>query len=560
MKDNRFFLNRTPIIIACSMLLFSCSFDTNDQTNDEQVEVNPDSALNAALLSITKENIEASLAYLASDEREGRMTGSQGYLEAAAYVANKFNAMGLEPGGTDGWYQDIPFITRLTDGENSGAILHKKSGDVDLKWKDDVIIYADRVLDETSIKAEVVFVGFGVHSPENNYSDYDGIDVTGKIVTYFDDAPAHFPSTELAYHASGATKAAELVRRGAVGAIRLTIDDDWENYIENLEEMLEMSWIGPSGEIADYLPELQGYARISNTLSEQLFEGAPLTFEEAMKMAEDAKQASVALGTEVTLYSKSVHERISSPNVIGILRGSDTKLSNEYVVYSTHLDHLGVGGDDENDRIYNGYYDNAIGVSMVLEMARILASLPVAPKRSIIFAAVTGEEHGLLGSDYFARFPTVSQSALVANVNIDMPLVLFPLNSFTGYGAEHSSLEELAIREARKEGFEYMEDPFPEEVYFIRSDQYSFVKQGIPAVYFAEGIGSSDPNIDGRAVLDAFYSDQYHTVSDDSTQGVHWETALRFTRSGTRIGFGIAMDLKRPTWKENNFFGTKFNK
>ena len=552
--------NKMLSIITGAMLLCSCSSATDEQTNDVQTVENQDSALNIALTTITQKNIETSLEYLASDDREGRMTGSQGYLDAAAFVADKFNAIGLEHGGTDGWYQDIPFITRLINGKKSGAILHAASGDVDLKWKDDVIIYADRARSETSIKAEVVFVGYGVHSPENSYSDYDGIDVTGKIVAYFDDAPSHFPSTELAYHASGATKAAELARRGAVGAIRLTTDDDWDDYTQNLEDQLEISWVGPSGEISDYLPEILGYARFSKTISEQLFAGSSLTFEDAVQSVETAKQSSLALGVEITIYSSSIHERISSPNVIGILRGSDPELSNEYVVYSTHLDHLGIGGEDENDTIYNGYYDNALGVSMVLEMARTLASLPVAPKRSIIFVAVTGEEYDLLGSDYFARFPTVPQNSLVANVNIDMPLVLFPLNTFTGYGAEHSSLEELAIREARKENFEYMEDPFPEEVYFIRSDQYSFVKQGIPAVYFAEGIGSSDPDVDGRAILDAFNSDRYHTTSDDNSQTVHWETALRFARSGTRIGFGIAMDPERPKWKENNFFGNKFSK
>jgi len=193
-------------------------------------------------------------------------------------------------------------------------------------------------------------------------------------------------------------------------------------------------------------------------------------------------------------------------------------------------------------------------------MARALASLPVAPRRSIVFVAVTGEEHGLLGSDFFAKYPTVPSSAIVANVNIDMPMMLFPLDTAVGYGSEHSSLEGLTAAEAKKEGFELTPDPYPDEVYFIRSDQYSFVRQGIPAVYFAEGIGSSDPAVDGRAVQEEFFDVHYHHPSDDLSQPIEWETALRFARAGARIGYRIAMEDQRPTWNDGDFFGEKFGR
>jgi len=156
------------------------------------------------------------------------------------------------------------------------------------------------------------------------------------------------------------------------------------------------------------------------------------------------------------------------------------------------------------------------------------------------------------------HYPTVPSSALIANVNIDMPLFLFPMNTVVGYGAEHSSLEGLTAAEAKKEGFALTPDPYPDEVYFIRSDQYSFVRQGIPAVYFAEGIGSSDPAVDGRAVQEDFFNGHYHQPSDDLSQPIEWETALRFSRAGVRIGYRIAMDDQRPTWNEGDFFGEKF--
>lgn len=542
-------------------LLLACAEGREDARQDEDLE----GSLETALEAISRENIEASLEYLAADERAGRMTGTQGYDEAAEYVADQFAAIGLEPGGTEGWYQQIPIITRMLDVENSGVTLHKSNGDIDLEWAKDVIIYADRVRPENRIRAEVVFAGFGVHAPELGYSDFDGIDVDGKIVATFVGAPADFASTERAHYSSGRTKAAELVRRGAIGEIGLMSRleeklSPWEEYTQNLGTQPDLSWIDAGGEVADYHPELQGDAMFNVESAERLFEGSPLTFEEARDAAEEARPASTPLGVEVTMYRAAEHERITSPNVVGILRGSDPELSEEYVVYSTHLDHLGIGEPVDGDDIYNGMYDNALGVSMTLEMARALATLPVAPRRSIVFVAVTGEEHGLLGSDYYAHYPTVPVSGIVANVNIDMPMMLFPLDTVVGYGCEHSSLEALTAAEAKKEGFDLEPDPYPDEVYFIRSDQYSFVRQGIPAVYFAEGIGSSDPSIDGRAVQEAFFSTHYHHPSDDLSQPIDWETALRFARGGARVGHRIAMNDERPTWNEGDFFGEMFGR
>lgn len=552
---------QTPLLhaIASVLLLFACSKDLNEMPENGNAET----GLDHALATMSRENMRSPLSYLAADEREGRMTGSRGYDESAQYVADQFAAMGLEPGGTDGWLQPVLFITRMIDVENSGVILHKRSGDLDLEWEKDLIVYADSLRAENTIRAEVVFAGFGVHAPELGYSDYDGIDVRGKIVARFVGAPATFPSTERAHYSSGRTKAAELVSRGAIGEIGLMSRleekrSPWEEYTRNLGTQPDLSWIDESGDVADFHPELQGHAMFNRHSAEQLFDGSPLTLEAALDAADRARPSSMALGVEVTMYRRAEHGRITSPNVIGILRGSDPELSKEYVVYSTHLDHLGTGSPVEGDSIYNGMYDNALGVAVTLEIARALASLPAPPRRSIVFVAVTGEEHGLLGSDYFAHYPTVPSSAIVANVNIDMPLMLFPLDTVVGYGAEHSSLEGLTAAEAKKEGFELTPDPYPDEVYFIRSDQYSFVRQGIPAVYFAEGIGSSDPAVDGRAVQELFFDTHYHHPSDDLSRPIEWETTLRFARAGARIGYRIAMEEQRPTWNEGDFFGEKF--
>ena len=237
---------QTPLLIAIASvsLLFACSKDSNEIPENGSAE----NSLDIALAIISRENIQSSLTYLAADEREGRMTGSRGYDESAQYVADQFAAIGLEPGGVDGWLQPVPFITRMTDIENSGVILHKSNGDVDLEWEKDLIIYADKLRAENRIRAEVVFAGFGVHAPELGYSDYDGIDVSRKIVATFVGAPATFPSTERAHYSSGRTKAAELVRRGAIGEIGLMSRleeklSPWEEYTRNLGTQPDMSWI-----------------------------------------------------------------------------------------------------------------------------------------------------------------------------------------------------------------------------------------------------------------------------------------------------------------------------
>ncbi len=554
-------LLRIFVTMACASLLFACSESSHEIAGNGNSEID----LNAALVLISKDNMQSSVNYLAADAREGRMTGSRGYDEAAHYVVEQFIAIGLEPAGTDGWMQQVPLITAMLDPESSGVTLHKGVGDVELVWKENLIVYPDRLRPENRIRAEVVFVGFGVHAPELGYSDYDDIDVNGKVVAMFTGAPDTFSSTERAHYAADRTKAAELVRRGAVGEIELMSRleekrSPWEEYTRNLGTHPDMSWIGLDGGIADFHTQLQGSATFNRDAATQLFEAAPLNFEQALDAAEQARPLSVALGIEVTMYRRTEHKRITSPNVVGIVRGSDPQLANEYVVYSTHLDHHGIGAPVEGDSIYNGMYDNALGVAMTMEIARALAAMPVPPRRSIIFLAVTGEESGLLGSDDFAHHRTVPSAAIVANVNIDMPLMIAPLASVVGYGAEHSSLQGLTVAEVKKEGFDLAPDEYPEDVYFIRSDQYSFVRQGIPAVYLAEGPDSPDPAVDTRTLQEDYFAVHYHHPSDDLSQPIVWETALRFTRAGARIGYRIAMDDQRPTWNEGDFFGDKFSK
>lgn len=523
----------------------------------------PSSTMDAALDKITQEGINAHYAYLADDKLEGRLTGEPGYDLAAEYVAEQFAAIGLEPGGDEGWYQQVPLVAYLVDGESSGMVAHRDSGDVSFEYREQLIAFGDKVRPQNSIRAEVVYIGYGVHAPEYGYSDYDGVDIDGKIVAMFSNAPALLPSDERAFYSSSRTKARELVKRGAIGVIALRSKQSvqqfpWERAKKVMGLQPSMAWTSPTGATADYFPEIQGTVMLSVEAATELMAGGPISFEEARAAAESDIPSSVSLGFEVTLSRQTSHKRFESPNVIGFIPGSDPALADEYVVFTGHLDHTGVGVPVEgsDDAINNGAYDNAMGIALMIEAARAVAANP--PRRSVMFIALTGEERGLLGSDYFAHYPTVPKESLVANVNLDMPLFLYPVADLIGFGSEHSSLQAPMAAAAEAEGFVLSPDPLPEENLFRRSDQYSFVRQGIPASYLDPGFGSTDPDIDGEAVSRDHYKNHYHKPSDDLTRPVHWDSAVRFARANARIGFAIANADERPTWNEGDFFGERF--
>jgi len=525
----------------------------------------PNVGIDEALDAINQENLQATTSYLADDARNGRRAGSPGHLDAAKYVADRFEEFGLRPGGEDGFYQHVSIVTAAIDADGSGVILHSDTGDVELEWLKDTVVFPDALREDSRVRAEVVFVGFGIHAPELGYSDYEGLDVAGKIVATFWGGPETFPPTELSYYSSASTKAAELASRGAVGQILLWDrreggKQDWDKYYKGYPKRPQLSWENEAGDVSRYFPQRLGLVDINRASAKGLFANSPITFEDALDAAEESRPMSTALGIEVTLFQRSRHERYSSPNVVAILPGSDARLKNEFVVFSAHLDHVGTEESDSGDTIYNGFYDNAVGVAMMLETARALSKLTTAPRRSIIFLATTLEEvGGLMGSDYFVNNPPVPGASIVANVNVDLPMLLFPMNTITTWGAERTSLDGPAAAEVALEGFEARPFPYPgEESDINRSDHYSFAKQGIPFVWMMEGTGSSDPSVDGLAEINAFYDDHYHQVSDDLSRPVHWDTAKRFARASARVTRRIAMDDDAPTWNEGDFFGTKF--
>ena len=557
---------RHYVLLLLASVLAACSQEATEEEVLESATVAAEPApgsLEQGLALIDRDGIEAHLMYLADDALMGRMTGTPEYDEAAGYVAGHFEEIGLESGGDDGWYQQVPMLARRIDVDSARFIFHQDDIEKAQRWKEDFVMGGDAVRAETSITAEVVFVGFGIHAPDMNYSDYDGIDVEGKIIAAFGGAPDSFPHNERAFYSSRLTKTEEAVARGAVGSIGLRSRTDqrrytWKRISENAGIRPGMSWVNLSGEAANYFPELQGGAMLNVPPAHELFSRAPISFEQALDAADAGTPLSTPLGTEITLARKTDHESITSPNIIGILRGSDPELADEYVVFTAHLDHVGIGAAVNGDTIYNGMYDNAMGTSLLIEIARAFAAMPEPPRRSIMFIALTGEERGLVGSDYFAHYPTVPSDSLVANVNLDMPLLLYPLADLIAFGSEHSSLEQIIGEVVVEEGFVLAPDPVPEEVLFIRSDQYSFVKKGVPSVFLVPGFTSTDPEINGGALFNQHLQTHYHQPSDDLSRPIDWDSALRFARANVRIGYAIADKDDRPTWNDGDFFGEKF--
>lgn len=523
-------------------------------------------AAESALEGITTDAFEGHVRFLADDLLEGRAAGTRGYDVAAAYVAAHFRKLGLRPAGDPGsYYQQVPFIQSTSIRDEAAMILHRRSGDHALTVLDDFIVQANPHTETAAVRAPVVFAGFGITAPELGWNDYAEIEAEGKVVILLAGGPNHFPATLRAHHSSSAEKAANAVRHGAVGLITLRGPQSekrysWERY-RSQNRRTSLRWVGPDGRIGKTHPELRVTATINRSGAEALFQGAKRSLSDVFALEGDPKKPlAFALPGEITLSSQSRHERITSPNVAAILPGSDPSLAPETIVYTAHLDHLGIVDPVDGDSIANGVFDNASGTAALLEAASAFAALPVPPRRSILFLAVTAEEKGLLGSDYFAHYPTIDRERIVANVNMDMFMMIYPLRDVLVYGVEHSTLARHVARAAEVLGVSTIADPAPEEAAFVRSDQYSFVRQGVPAIAINEG---ADAGGGPGSALEAFTEwrrTRYHRPSDDFSQPIEWEAGRDLARFGFLIGYFVAEDPERPRWNERDFFGRTFGR
>ena len=521
---------------------------------------NTDAPASGDAPQVSAARIEEHIRYLASDRLAGRGTGTPGYDSAAHYVAKHFAILGLDSAGTEGYFQPVP-LRRARAVEGSGLVLAGRAGPRALAPYRDYVPFPNLVAPRSEVTAPLVFVGFGVTAPERGYDDYRDVDAKGKIVVLLTGAPAAFPPAERAHYANGRAKRENAVRRGAVGLLVVRTRDQtfpWDRLVRQSRRG-EMRWLDPTGAPSDVSPTIRGAGVLSDSAAAGLFEGAPRSLIDVLDAAEAGKPPAFSLPLRATIRTVSVHERLKSPNIAGLLRGSDPRLRDEVVVYTAHLDHLGIGEPVRGDSIYNGALDNAAGSAALLEIAKAFTKLPEAPRRSVLFLSVTGEEEGLLGSDYFAQHPTVPIERIAADVNIDGLAILYPLRDIVALGAEHTTLDSTVVRVAKRMGVAVSPDPFPQEVFFVRSDQYSFVRRGVPSLFPFMGL-RSDSGVDAPARFKEWFATRYHTPQDDVDQPMDLESGAREAQLVFLVGLEIANAAERPAWKEEDFFERTFGR
>ena len=504
--------------------------------------------------------LRAHAHFLADDRLRGRETGSAEYEIAALYAATRLAEYGLEPGAGDSYFQPVSFAESRV--EAPSFTVRRADGRAELEHVADYLTLGSLTSERLAVQAQLVFAGFGIQAPDLGVDDYAEVDVRGKVALIVSGAPARFPNDLRAHHSSRRLKAELAERAGAVGVLVLRERAEeqraaWQRLASHSHRP-RTAWVGPDGAIADAFPGLAFMTMLSRPGAAKLFEGTGLSYDAFQEAAEKGDYRPRPLPIHVQVRARMTQARISSPNVAALLRGGDPKLRDEVIVVTAHLDHVGVGRNTEGDAIHNGFFDNALGSAVLLESARALAAAPARPRRSVLFLLVTGEERGLLGSDYFAHHPTVALESIVANVNVDMPLFFAPLANLVAFGAEHSTLGALAAEAAQQNGFALIEDPMPQEVIFVRSDQYSFVRRGVPAVYLATGtgaIGGGDAQAKGTM---AFLAKHYHQPGDEPALGADWPSVERFAATQTDLIRRIAEADARPAWNPGDFFGVTF--
>ncbi|WP_223815911.1 M28 family metallopeptidase [Adhaeribacter rhizoryzae] len=544
-----------PIIFLISLLVpFSSRAQYQKQLKAKEVK--------QVVNNVNPEAIKAHMTFLSDDLLAGRRPGKPGFGIAASYMATQFASLGLQPGGDKNTYlQAVPLRSGVVTEAQSAFKVTRNGQEQILTFATDFVLQPNMGLPQSQVSAPVVFVGYGVSAPELNYDDYANQDVRGKIVMFISGAPAKFPNNEKAYFSSAATKNSIAAQKGAVGVITVIAAGEnnatWNAYAKRVRAGSTW-WAGPNGTPNTYLPALKGLAAVAQGVGDSFFTGSGTNLLQAAAALRDGKPASRTLPVTVSLTTTTKYSNIPSYNVVGILPGSDPVLKNEYVVYAAHLDHLGLSAPVNGDSINNGAHDNASGSAFLIETARAFKSLSKAPKRSVIFLSCTGEELGLQGSDYFASNPTVPNGSLVANLAIDMPFFFYPLRDIIPHGIQHSSLRGPVEATAQYLDLKITPDPAPEEVVFTRSDHYSFIKKGIPALFIKGGIITGDPNKDGAKIIAEWRKTIYHKPQDDMNQPFDFNAAAMHVKTNFLIGYLTANDTKRPTWNKGDFFGGKF--
>lgn len=549
---------RSIRLVAAAALLATSSIalsQAQTQTTPAPAAAAAAPAASADGVTFTPEGFRAHVAFLADDVLEGRNAGDRGYDIAARYVATELEGLGVKPANGSDWYQQVPFVER-TSGTAGGLTVGTKT----FPNGEGALVGLAKEGPQTW-SGDAVFVGYGINDPALKMNDYAGLDVKGKAVVMLNGAPKGLPSDVAATVNGQKSKWAEAA--GATAVLQVPSDELLKRFppamIRGELSRPQLGLANADGTPMRSAPGIQGSGFLLPESQAAIFAGSPMTAQQVQAAIAAGKPVKgFALKQPIKLEAASSWRRFTSPNVVGFIQGSDPALANEYVLLMAHLDHNGINEKAPGeDKIWNGAMDNATGVATMLEVARAFQQSGTKPKRSILFAAVTAEEDGLLGSDYLARNPLPGKK-VVSVVNLDMPILLYDFTDVTAFGAEHSTMGPLVAAAAAKSGVKLSPDPVPEENLFVRSDHYSFVKQGVPSVFLVTGFANG-----GEAAFKGFLNPQtgnYHKPSDDMKQPINWQAGAKFARVNYDIARSIADAPQAPRWYEGSPFGNQYAK
>jgi Peptidase family M28 len=492
--------------------------------------------------------------FLADDTLEGRNVGTPGYEKAVDYVESQFKAIGLKPAGTLGFRQPVKFDRRKLAADQTQLVLVREGQEESLVIGQDGSLNARGELNGSK-EAPMVFIGYGLSIPDAGWDDLAGVDVRGKIAVYVNAFAPVKVTDNVKSHASTADERWAAVKRaGGIGIATMALppppgatppaQSGGGGAPQPVITLTDRDLQNLSGQVVSLSFTPRG--------AEKILAGTGHTLAQIAQLVKDSQPLpKFSLPGTLRMRAALTRDTFEAANVAALFEGSDPALKNEYVVITSHLDHVGIGRAVNGDTIYNGAMDDASGIAAMLQIAHMLKQSHATTKRSILFVAVSAEERGLLGSRYFAAHPTVPADKIVADINLDMFLPLYPLKVIEVQGFAESSLGETVRVVARELGVEVQTDREPDQNRFIRSDQYSFIRRGVPALAFKFGyeFGSQD-----EKTRLAWVRDRYHRPSDDLNQPVDLEAAAKFNRVIMALLRRVADEAARPTWNADSFF------
>lgn len=496
---------------------------------------------------------------LANDSLLGRQPGSLGEDKTVAYLESQFTTLGIAPGNTDGTFiQKVPLVA-ITVSNAPSMTFAKGSTTRSLKWRDDFVAWTKHVAPTATLnKSELVFVGYGTEAPEFNWDDYKGVDVAGKtIVMLVNDPPladtSQFGGTRMTYYGRWTYKYEQAMKHKAAGALIIheTEGAGYPFSVVQGRASEQFDLVTPDKNMSR--SEVEGWITLDQ--AKALFSMAGQNFDSLKAQAMTREFKPVPLGVTASLNIQNKLRTVDSRNVVAKLEGSDATLKDEYVVYTAHWDHFGVGEKVKGDSIYNGAYDNASGVAGLLNLAAAFKAMKTAPKRSILFLAVTAEEQGLLGSEYYGVTPIYSLARTVANINMDEINVTGVTTDITVFGLGASELDDYATAAAKEMGRTLRPDPEPEKGFYYRSDHFNFARKGVPAFFPGEGIEYvGKPAEFGMKMRQDYVANRYHTPQDEISPTWDLSGGVKDLTLFLTIGYRIANAPRFPEWRAGNEF------